>query len=112
MKPAVVDLKQIALIVGIVLIAFVISYILRNAISRYSRYSSEKLNVNPTNYRFLKTASSFIIFVLALIIIFHLLPGLEKIGATLLASAGILSIIIGLAAQQTFGNIISGIFIF
>jgi small conductance mechanosensitive channel len=112
MKPALTDMQQIFLIAGILVLAFIASYFTRRALARYSLHSSEKLNVDPTNYRFLKTASSFVIFTLAFIIIFHLLPGLEKIGTTLLASAGILSVIIGLAAQQTFGNIISGIFIF
>ena len=112
MKSPFTDINQIILIVCILSFAFILSYFIRKAISRYALHSSEKLNVDPTKYRFLKYASSFTIFIIALIIIFHLLPGLEKIGTTLLASAGILSVIIGLAAQQTFGNIISGIFIF
>ena len=105
-------MRQVILIVVILGLAFIFSYIARKALTRYALHSSKNLNVSPTNFRLLKTASSFTIFILALIIVFHLLPGLEKIGTTLLASAGILSVIIGLAAQQTFGNIISGIFIF
>ncbi len=107
-----VDMKQALIIASVLIAAFIASYFTRKALARYSLHSSKKLNVDPTNYRFLKTASTFVIFTIALIIIFHLLPGLEKIGTTLLASAGILSVIIGLAAQQTFGNIISGVFIF
>ncbi len=106
------DIREMVLTSVILALAFIASYFARKALTRYSLNSSEKLNVDPTNYRALKTASSFIIFIIALIIIFHFLPGLEKIGTALLASAGILSVIIGLAAQQTFGNIISGIFIF
>jgi small-conductance mechanosensitive channel len=112
MKPDLIDMKRIILVTGILILAFIVSYFTRKALTRYAFNSSKKLNVDPTNYRFLKTVSSFIIFIIAFIIIFHFLPGLEKIGTTLLASAGILSVIIGLAAQQTFGNIISGIFIF
>lgn len=112
MKHDLTDIREIVLISIIVVLAFVASYFARKALARYAFNSSEKLNVDPTNYRALKTVSSLIIFIIALIIIFQILPGLEKIGTTLLASAGILSVIIGLAAQQTFGNIISGIFIF
>jgi small conductance mechanosensitive channel len=112
MKPVLTDMRQIILIVGILGLALILSYFANKALNRYALYSSKSLNVSPTNFRLLKTLSSFTILILALIIVFHLIPGLEKLGTTLLASAGILSVIIGLAAQQTFGNIISGIFIF
>jgi small-conductance mechanosensitive channel len=112
MKPVMTDMRQIILILGILGLAFLFSFITRKALTRHALHSSKKLNVSPTNFRLLRTLSTFTIFILALIIVLHLIPGLEKIGTTLLASAGILSVIIGLAAQQTFGNIISGIFIY
>jgi small-conductance mechanosensitive channel len=112
MKLVLGDTRQVILIIGILGLALLFSYVLRKALNRYALHSSRKLNVSPTNFRLLKTLSTLTIFILALIIVLHLIPGLEKIGTTLLASAGILSVIIGLAAQQTFGNIISGIFIF
>lgn len=105
-------MKQILLITGILILAFIISHIARRAIGRYWLHSSRKMNVHPSNFRIFKNAASVIIFTIALVGVFHMLPGLQKVGTTLLASAGILSVIIGLAAQQTFGNLISGIFIF
>jgi small-conductance mechanosensitive channel len=112
MKPFLTDMRQLILIVGILGLALILSYFARKALNRYALHSSKGLNVSPTNFRLLKTLASLIIYAFALIIVFQLIPGLEKLGTTLLASAGILSVIIGLAAQQTFGNIISGIFIF
>ena len=44
-------------------------------------------------------------------LIFYSIPPLKEIGITLLASAGIFAAILGLASQQAFSNIISGIFI-
>lgn len=111
MKSFLQDTERLILIGFVLVAAFVVSQFVRSAFNRYVKRSSQKLQVNPTNYSFIKNASSFVIYILAVIIIFHLIPGLERIGSTLLASAGILSVIIGLAAQQTFGNIISGIFI-
>jgi small conductance mechanosensitive channel len=111
MKPVLTDMRQIIVIVGILGLALILSYFARKALNRYALHSSKGLNVSPTNFRLLQTLASLIIYILALIIVFQLIPGLEKLGTTLLASAGILSVIIGLAAQQTFGNIISGIFI-
>lgn len=112
MKPVFTDLKQFILITGLIVLAFTISWLIRKALARYALHASKKLNVSHGNFRVLKNSSSFVIFSFTFIVILHLLPGLEKIGSTLLASAGIISVIIGLAAQQTFGNIISGIFIY
>lgn len=112
MQPALIDLKQILLIAGILIFAAILSHLARRAIGRYWLHSSRRMNVHPSNFRIFKNGASVTIFTLALIVVLHLLPGLEKVGTTLLASAGILSVIIGLAAQQTFGNLISGIFIF
>lgn len=110
MKKLVID-AELLLKIGIILIAaFILSELVRRLLAGYIRRNSKKMNVNPGNYSILKSIASFIIFSLALIAILHYVPGLEKLGTTLLASAGILSVILGLAAQQTFGNFISGLF--
>ena len=49
------------------------------------------------------------IFLLALIFYAHLIPALHHLGTALLAGAGIVSVVIGLAAQNTLGNVIAGI---
>lgn len=110
MKKIIVD-AELMMVIGIILVsAFLISELVRRLISAYIKKNSKTLNVNPGNYSILKSIASVIIFSVAIISILHFVPGLEKLGTTLLASAGILSVIIGLAAQQTFGNFISGIF--
>src|SRR5579872_181863 len=48
------------------------------------------------------------VFVVAFIIYCHLIPSLRTLGTTLLAGAGVVSIIIGLAAQNALGNLIAG----
>lgn len=98
-------------IIVILIVALVLSQLARKALNRYARISSNNIRINATTFSFLKNAISFIIFALALIAVVHLIPGLEKLATTLWASAGILSVVIGLATQQTFGNIVSGIFI-
>jgi small conductance mechanosensitive channel len=98
-------------IIIILILALVLSQIARKALNRYARVSANNIQINATTFSFLKNAVSFAIFALALIAIVHLIPGLEKLATTLWASAGILSVVIGLATQQTFGNIVSGIFI-
>ncbi|GAB3522811.1 mechanosensitive ion channel family protein [Emticicia fontis] len=98
-------------IIVILILALVLSQLARKALNRYARVSSGNMRINATTFSFLKNAISFVIFALAIIAVVHLIPGLEKLATTLWASAGILSVVIGLATQQTFGNIVSGIFI-
>ena len=49
------------------------------------------------------------IILLAVSFIFMTFPAVRKIGVSILASAGILGIVFGLAAQKTLGNVIAGI---
>ena len=51
----------------------------------------------------------FIIVILGISIIFSQFPSLERLGISLMASAGIATIVFGIAAQSTLGNIIAGI---
>jgi small-conductance mechanosensitive channel len=97
--------------VTIILLAIIMSRIFRGIMQRYFERSSHALKVDPTRYRFFKNAVSFIIFLVAITIIFYTIPELKTVGVSLFASAGILAIIIGFASQAAFANIISGIFI-
>jgi small-conductance mechanosensitive channel len=49
------------------------------------------------------------IFALAIVLYANLIPALRAIGTALLASVSIVSLVIGLAAQNTLGNLIAGI---
>lgn len=95
----------------ILAVAFIISKILRYLLSRFVRAASAKLNVDPTKYNFFKNAVSFIIFIVAIMIIFYRIPELKAYGVTLFASAGVFAAILGFASQSAFSNIITGIFL-
>lgn len=102
---------QFLFIVIVVLIGLISSRLIRFFMNRYVRKSAEKLNVDPTNYNFLKNAISFVIFLTVIIIVFYTIPELKSLGVSLMASAGILAAILGFASQQAFSNIVSGVFI-
>ncbi|GAA4322003.1 hypothetical protein GCM10023115_49870 [Pontixanthobacter gangjinensis] len=51
----------------------------------------------------------FLIVLLGAAVIFSQFPSLERLGISLMASAGIVTVIFGIAAQSTLGNIIAGI---
>jgi small-conductance mechanosensitive channel len=64
--------------------------------------------IDPTVASFTAQLLKVACFLGALIIYLHLVPGLEKLGTGLLASAGVVSLVIGLAAQSTLGNLVAG----
>lgn len=105
------DLKLVAIAAIVITSAAILTRIVRWLITKSFATASEKLNVDPTRYKFFKNAVSFIIWIVALGTLTLLIPQLKALAITLFAGAGILMMVIGLAAQQAFSNIVSGIFI-
>ena len=97
-----------AIVLGV---ASVLTYLIRFVIGRFFRRAALKLKVDPTRYNFLKNAVGFIVFLIAIIIIFRSIPSLRDFGTTLMTGAGILAAIVGFASQSAFSNIVSGIFL-
>jgi small-conductance mechanosensitive channel len=97
----------VVILISAIIITKVVLLLIRNSFSS----ASERLNVDPTRYRFFKNASSFIIWLVAFAAIISLIPKLKALAITLFAGAGIMVAILGLAAQQAFSNIVSGVFI-
>ena len=104
-------LTYVVIPLAILLLATIVSRIFRSVMHRYVERRSQMLKVDPTRYRFFKNAVSFVIYLVAITIIFYSIPELRTVGVSMFASAGILAIIIGFASQAAFANIISGIFI-
>lgn len=66
---------------------------------------------DPTTYKFLKYFVSTFIYLFGLIFIAYSFPSLRVLAHSALAGAGVIAVIIGVAAQEAFSNIIGGIFI-
>ena len=49
------------------------------------------------------------IFIVILILYFHLIPSLKSVGTAMLASVSVISVIGGFAAQKTLGNLLAGL---
>jgi len=100
-------------IVGITLILTIIATrITKKLLEKSVDKLSDVMKMQQTNYTFFRFLINFAIYSIALVVIFYSVPELRSIGITILASAGVLTAIIGFAAQEAFSNIISGIFIF
>ncbi len=104
-------IKHLLFIVITLAVASVLLIVLRKIATKIINSNADKLKVDPTNFSFLKNSLSFIIYFIALIVIFRHIPSLRSFGSALFAGAGILAAIIGFASQKAFSNIITGIFI-
>jgi len=70
---------------------------------------SKDAHVDRTAINFLQQIGSALIWLFVLILYAHLIPQLRAVGTALLAGAGVASVVIGLAAQSTLGNLVAGI---
>jgi small-conductance mechanosensitive channel len=96
------------------LIYFLIFVLLASVISRGLRAAvhasmTRKGHIDRTTISFLQQFGSVLIWVVVLILYAHLIPALRAMGTALLAGAGVVSVVIGLAAQSTLGNLVAGI---
>lgn len=104
-------LDHIFLVVTTIVVAFLVSIIVRKIAQTVIKKYSERIKVDPTNYSFLKNSLSFIIFSIAIIFIFIKIPFFNSLGNALFAGAGVTAAAIAFASQKAISNIISGIFI-
>jgi len=104
-------LHYLLLVVIVLAAAAIINLVVRYIMNKAIKRTTKRINVDPTNFSFIKNSMGFVIYFIAIIVIFLKIPFLKTFGAGLVASAGILAAIIGFASQKAFANIIGGIFI-
>jgi len=103
--------EQLIFVVIVLIVTFIISMVFRFLVGRFIRGAARKLKVDPTRYNFFKNAVDFILFFVAIVVIFRSIPSLRTYGTGLLTGAGVLAAIVGFASQSAFSNIISGFFL-
>src|SRR3984957_4953667 len=69
----------------------------------------EKAGADATGIRFLGKLANAGIYIATFVCYAHIIPGLRTLGKAMLASLGGASVVVGLAAQSTLGNLIAGI---
>ena len=98
----------LAYAVGFFLAAWLLARALRLAV-REALAHDDWVSVDRTAALFLTQLAQIGIFVLAFTYYAHVIPGLRSLGTALLASAGVASVVVGLAAQNTLGNVVAGV---
>ena len=94
-----------AVFIGVV--AWLASGALRLALHRVLQKRGE--SVDQTAVRFLSQLLQVGVWVLAFVSYAHVIPGLQHLGTAWLTSAGVLAVVVGMAAQNTLGNLIAGV---
>ncbi len=89
-----------------VIIALLLSRALRAAVHAAM---TRRGHIDRTTMSFLQQLGSAVIWVVMLILYAHLIPVLRSMGTALLAGASVASVVIGLAAQSTLGNLVAGV---
>ncbi|MGB6308979.1 MAG: mechanosensitive ion channel family protein [Steroidobacteraceae bacterium] len=89
-----------------VILAMLFSKALRTAVHAAMTRNG---HLDRTSISFLQQMCTALIWVVMLILYAHLIPALRSMGTALLAGASVASVVIGLAAQSTLGNLVAGI---
>jgi small conductance mechanosensitive channel len=96
----------LAYLVIFVATALLLSRLLRGAVHASM---SRGGHIDRTTISFLQQMATALIWVVLLILYAHLIPVLRSMGTALLAGASVASVVIGLAAQSTLGNLVAGV---
>lgn len=104
-----------AIIFGIKLVVIYLVVRILTALAKYIfRHTMKKQaekGMDITKVMFLKQIVVTAIYIIGCATFLSLIPGMEKISNSILASAGILAMAVGLASQEALSNIVGGLFI-
>ncbi len=99
---------EIVYAIVLLVCAVFLNRMLRLAVDRALARGS-RVHVDRTRVKFISQLAQIIVYIVTFFIYAHLIPALSNLGNAGLASFGVLSVVAGLAAQNTLGNLIAGI---
>ncbi len=98
--------KAVVIYLFVRLLTAVVKYFFRRSLTRGGR-----LALDVTKVMFVRQMVVTAIYVIGTSAFLSLIPGMEKVSTSILASAGILAMAVGLASQEALSNIVGGLFI-
>jgi small-conductance mechanosensitive channel len=84
-------------------LASVVVLLIRGTARRVGRHLSD-----VTALQFVSALAQLLTYVIGFVLYAHLIPELRALGTALLAGVSVVSVVVGLAAQNTLGNLIAG----
>ncbi|MGO2746979.1 mechanosensitive ion channel family protein [Microbacterium sp.] len=108
-------LERVLLIVTVLIGAWLLSTIVTFGMERLMQYDGRRDAASPearrrqTQLTIMNRLVVVLISVIAVGVVLFSFPEVRAVGTSILASAGVVSIVAGLAAQSTLGNLIAGI---
>src|SRR5579863_10383986 len=99
-------LGALVYLVLFLLVALILSRTLRSLVHASM---TRKGHIDRTTINFMQQITTAMIWIIMLILYAHLIPVLRSMGTALLAGASVASVVIGLAAQSTLGNLVAGV---
>lgn len=98
--------KAVVIYLFVRLLTAVVKYLFHRSLTR-----GGKLALDVTKVMFVRQMVVTAIYVIGTSAFLSLIPGMEKVSTSILASAGILAMAVGLASQEALSNIVGGLFI-
>jgi small-conductance mechanosensitive channel len=77
---------------------------------RRAEQNKNHIIIDRTAASFIRSIIIYVLYTLGGAVLLSLVPGMEKVGNSILAGAGILAMAVGLASQEVLSNFISGLF--
>lgn len=105
------EFRTETVILVIILATILLSILFNWFLNRFIKKSLIHHNKDLTGYLFIKHIITAIIYTIGIAFALIQIPELKIVGHSLLAGAGVISLVAGLAAQQALSNIMSGILI-
>ena len=84
-------------------LASVAALLIRGGAKRIGRHLSD-----VTALQFLSALGQMLAYLVGFVLFAHLVPQLRALGTALLAGVSVVSVVVGMAAQSTLGNLIAG----
>lgn len=104
-------LVQFGIPAVILAVTMVAAFVVNKVMLVIIRKSTEHMNNDPTNYKFLRHVILAVIYLVGIGLAVASIPSLRTVASSLLAGAGILAVSVGFASQHALSNVVSGMFI-
>ena len=99
-------IKGVIIYIFVRILTGVTKYLFRRSLERQG-----KIVLDETKVSFMRRIVVTAIYIIGVAAFLSLIPGMEKVSNSILASAGIMAMAVGLASQDALSNIVGGMFI-